>query len=99
MQNGMPGSVKTIGKDGKGVKFGTLVDPNQPFAKVHPIVASVFAKANARRNTLPISHPYEQSGGTRTEHLRKAEQAILTAALTNAYDQIITVIRNYLKTS
>lgn len=83
--------VKTVGSDGKAVKFGALVDPNQAFAKAHPIVASAFAGANTRRNMLPGSHPYEQSGGKRTQHLRKKEQAKIGAELTKAYAEIVRI--------
>jgi len=84
-------AVKIIGKDGKAVKFGSLVDPNQPFAKAYPLIASAFAQANARRNTLPGSHPYEQSGGKRTRHLSKREQARIRTELANAYSEVIRI--------
>jgi hypothetical protein len=88
---GLLAPVKTVGSNGNAVKFGSLVDPNQTFAKAHPIVASAFARANTRRNTLPGSHPYEQSGGKRTQHLRKNEQTRIAAELTNAYAEIIKI--------
>lgn len=38
-----PGVVTTVGRKGKPVTFGTLVDPSQPFARVYPVIASAFA--------------------------------------------------------
>jgi len=91
-QRRLPGAVKTVGKDGRAVQFGTLVDANQPFGKAHPSIASPFASANARRNTLPASHPYEQTGGKKTHHLRKREQAKIRAELTKAYAEVVRIV-------
>jgi retron-type reverse transcriptase len=85
----LSGVVRTVGKDGRAVKFGTMVDRNQPFAKAHPTIAYAFAIANARRNTLPGSHPYQQSGRQRTQYLKKKEQATIQGDLARAYAEII----------
>lgn len=87
-----PGVVKTVGRDGKPVKFGTLVDPHHAFAKVHPAIASAFAAANTRRNSLPGSHPYEQKTGKKARHLSKKEQRSLAANLEKAYVQFVGVM-------
>jgi hypothetical protein len=89
--NKRAGVVTTIGKNGKAVKFGHLVDPNQPFAKNYPVIASAFAAANARRNTLPVSHPYELTGGKRTKHLKKSEQTAIAQELSKAYADFIRI--------
>lgn len=86
-----PGVVKTVGRDGKPVKFGSLVDAGQPFARVYPIIASGFALANSRRNSLPGSHPYDQKTGGKARHLRKREQTTIAADLSKAYSEFIRV--------
>ena len=85
----LPGEVKTQGRDGKLISFGTLVDANQPFAKHFPQIAEAFRAVNSRRNALPGSHPYEAKGGARARHLKKGEQTNLTKKLSTAYVEII----------
>lgn len=89
----LPGIVKIIDKNGYAIKFGVLVGAGQTFAKTYPTIATAFAAANTRRNKLPGSHPYEQSGGQRTRHLGKKEQAHLAAELSKAYAEIIKIAR------
>ena len=88
--NNLNGVVKTVGRDGKLIKFGTLVDVNQPFSKNWTIIAKAFREANCRRNTLPGNHPYEAKGGARTQHLKKGEQGELAKKLAGAYAEIIS---------
>jgi len=90
--NRLAGMMKTKGKDGKLVKFGTLVDANQPFANHYPTIADGLRDANSRRNTLPLSHPYEVMGGARTRHLRKQEQVSLTEKLSKSYKEIRSLL-------
>lgn len=90
--NRLPGVMKTKGKDGKLVSFGTLVDPKQPFGNHYPVIAESLWDANSRRNTLPASHPYEVKGGTRARHLGKREQAILTVKLSKSYQEIFNLV-------
>ena len=87
----LPGTVKTQGKDGKLISFGTLVDANQPFAKRFPQIAEAFREMNSRRNALPGSHPYEAKGGTRARHLKKGEQTNLAKKLSTAYLETIAL--------
>ena len=90
--NQLPGVMKTTGKDGKLVKFGNLVDSNQPFAKRYPIIAEGLRDANSRRNTLPASHPYEIKGGSRARHLGRREQTGLTRRLSQSYQEILNFL-------
>jgi len=89
--SGRPGVIKTVDRNGNAVKFGVMVGPNQPFTRTYPIIASAFSRANARRNTLPASHPYEQSSGRKTSHLRKKEQTQIAQGLAKAYAEIIRI--------
>lgn len=88
--NGLPGGgQKTIGKDGKLVNFGTLLDPNAPFARAYPKIADAFRSVNDRRNKLPASHPYDQKGGDQNKPLMKKEQRDLVRNLRSAYNILV----------
>ena len=88
----LPGVMKTTGRNGKLVSFGTLVDVAKPFAIHYPNIATGFREANARRNTLPASHPYEIRGGSRTRHLSKREQGDLALKLSHSYQGIVNLL-------
>jgi hypothetical protein len=89
----MPGAVKMFGKNGKPVKYGTLLDPNQIFAQNYPVIALAFKACNDRRNSLPGSHPYEDNG-VETRWLDKSERDNLANLLKPAYTEIIHIIGN-----
>lgn len=89
--NNLPGAAKLFGKNGKPVKYGVLLDPNQAFAKSHLSVARILRTCNERRNSLPGSHPYEE-GGDRTRWLTKKEQNKIAKDLVVAYQEIIQII-------
>jgi len=85
----LPGACKTVGRDGRLVKYGNLIDSAQIFSRSHPDIASAFSAANTRRNKLPSSHPYDEKTQARTRALRKGEQRKLVTKLSNAYEQVI----------
>src|SRR5262249_42144966 len=60
---------KTVGKDGKLVDFGVMLDAGGPFAKTCPAIADCFREMNTRRNHLPVSHPYDKKTAKRSRHL------------------------------
>jgi hypothetical protein len=86
---GLPGACKTKNKYGQLVKFGVLVDPGQPFAIAHPLIAGAFRAANGRRNKLPSSHPYDEKTGMRNRVLSRQEQGSLAIRLAGAYLEIV----------
>jgi retron-type reverse transcriptase len=88
---GLPGAVKTKGRNGSDIKFGVLVGPNQPFSRAHPEIAGGLAAANTRRNNLPGSHPYELNTGKKARHLKKKEQGTIATVLARAYAEIIRI--------
>lgn len=90
--NRLSGAAKTKGKDGKLIKFGTLVDAQQPFARSHPTIAGGFREANVRRNELPASHAYKEKGGERTRLLSKREQDGLTKKLSISYRALLELL-------
>jgi hypothetical protein len=81
----MPGSAKLVGRDGKLVKLGSLLQVGAPFAVHHASIADPLRRANDRRNALPASHPYDEKRGVRNRHLSNREQARLVRYLRDAY--------------
>jgi len=89
---GLPGSLKSIDKNGQLITFGSLLDPKKAFAKHYPDVAAPFRAANDRRNTLPGSHPYSAKGGSQNRHLTKKERDRLQSQLSVAYRELPNVL-------
>jgi len=92
-KNGMKGVAKLIGRNGKPVKYGTLLDSKQIFALTYPLIADGLRICNDRRNNLPGSHPYKESG-TKTSWLTKPEQRELVKKLKVVYEEITKVVDN-----
>lgn len=69
-----PGACTTVGKDGRLVDFGVMLDASGSFAKSCPIVADCFREMNTRRNHLPVSHPYEKKTARRSKPLAAQER-------------------------
>lgn len=70
---GHPGACTTIAKNGQLIDFGVTLDPAGPFSVHCPGVAAVFRAMNARRNHLPVSHPYEKKTSSQSRYLRRHE--------------------------
>lgn len=85
-------------KDSKGVliDYGSLLDPNKPFATAYPVIGFALRKAHVRRNALPTSHPYEKKTAKRTTYLKKKEQRELAQELGAAYLEIETLLDSHL---
>jgi hypothetical protein len=86
-KSGLPGSMRIIGRDGRRIRFGVLLASGAPFDREFPLIAEAFRAVNMRRNSLPGSHPYEDSGA-RARFLKKGDRNRLVE---NAYQGIIDV--------
>lgn len=71
---GFPGACTLIRRDGQLVDFGVMLDASGPFSRQYPNIGSCFRDMNARRNSLPVSHPYEKRTGIQTKHLKAQER-------------------------
>ncbi|MEK9500597.1 RNA-directed DNA polymerase [Gaopeijia maritima] len=89
---GLPGGRSTTGRDGKLIKLGVLLDPNQAFTAARPQIATPFRACNDRRNTLPGSHPFDERGGAQNAYLQKSEYRDFLRDLGPAYDEIVAVV-------
>jgi len=86
-ETGKPGACKFRDRKGRLVDFGVMLDKSGPFSKCHPGIADCFREMNARRNRLPVAHPYEKKTGMQTRHLRVQERNRFVAQLRKAYKE------------
>jgi hypothetical protein len=81
-------------EDAKTVKaYGILLGVNKNFSQKYPIIGKAFRECNLRRNSLPGSHPYNNSG-QQNKWLMLKEQKDLTDQLKEAYREIIKFSRS-----
>ena len=91
-QKGLAGHSKTQDKNGKLVKYGTLIANNTPFDAAYPAVASHLRDVHQRRNKLPGSHPYDEKGGAKNKWLTKRERESLVPKIKNVFDAIAMIV-------
>lgn len=82
---GHPGSCTTIDVKGRLVDFGVTLDAKGAFSKNCPTIGDCFREMNARRNHLPVAHPYEKKTAAQSRHLRAQERNQYIARLRTAY--------------
>ena len=90
---GMPGHARTIGRNGKLVDFGILIQTGASFDTSYPNEAGLLRDVHERRNQLPGSHPYDKKGGTRNRFLKKEEQQPLVTKLGRIYAQLSGIVQ------
>lgn len=94
-QRSLPGGTQpTIGRDGRLVKYGTLLQPSGPFAMEFPSMSACLRKIHERRNRVPGSHPYESKGGTQNRWLRSRERDTMFNHVKTALCDIATYVSN-----
>lgn len=91
-QKGLAGHSKTQDKNGKLVKYGSLIAKNSPFDAAYPAVASDLREVHQRRNKLPGSHPYDEKGGAKNKWLTKRERKSLVPKIQNAFDAVAKIV-------
>jgi hypothetical protein len=82
---GHPARCKTVNRKGELIDFGVTLDAKGPFSQHLPQIADCFREMNARRNTLPVAHPYEKKTAAPARHLRADERNRFVAQLRKAY--------------
>jgi len=90
--SGHPASCTTVDKNGQLVDFGVTLDAYGPFSKYCPTIGDCFREMNARRNRLPVSHPYEKKTITQSRHLKTQERNQFVAQLRTAYADFVRLI-------
>ncbi|HQH51543.1 MAG TPA: reverse transcriptase domain-containing protein [Candidatus Hydrogenedentes bacterium] len=92
-QRGLPGgSQGTVGKDGRLVKYGNLLQPGGIFATAFPAVSASLLKVHERRSKLPGSHPYDEKGGAQNSWLKRPERDVMAREVCSALSHIASVI-------
>ena len=89
---GHPAACTTIDKKGSLVDFGLTLDANGSFSKNCPMIGDCFRDMNARRNRLPLSHPYEKKTSAQSRHLKAQERNQFVARLRTAYADVVALM-------
>lgn len=87
-----PASCTTVNKNGQLVPFGNTLDADGSFSKNCPAIGGCFRAMNARRNRLPVAHPYEKETASRSKHLEVKERNGFVARLRTAYADLTNLM-------
>ncbi|MGC1953106.1 MAG: reverse transcriptase domain-containing protein [Gammaproteobacteria bacterium] len=87
-----PAACTTIDKKGQLVDFGATLDASGPFSKNCPTIGDCFRDMNARRNHLPVLHPYEKKTAAQSRHLKAQERNQFVARLRTAYADLVALM-------
>lgn len=92
-QRGLAGGAqRTIGKDGRLVKYGSLIQANGTFAFARSAACALLLKIHERRNRLPGSHPYDEKGAKQNSWLRRNERDTLVNDVWTALSDIVATV-------
>ena len=89
---GHPAACTTVDRKGQLVDFGKTLEPNGPFSKNCTTIGDCFRDMNARRNRLPVSHPYEKKTAAQSRHLTAQERNQFVARMRTAYADFVTLM-------
>ncbi len=76
----------------KQVKFGSLVQSRGKLDQHHSTYASAIRDANARRNNLPSSHPFEEKTGNNSIPLKLKERNYYSSNIAKALNYLISYL-------
>jgi len=92
-QRGLPGGTqRTVGSDGRLVKYGQLLQHKSPFEVAFPAVSVSLQRVHDRRNHLPGSHPYDEKGGAQNRWLTMLERDTMLKDIAAALCRVATYI-------
>ena len=89
---GHPAACTTVDKNGQLVDFGVTLAANGPFSQNCTTIGDGFREMNARRNHLPVSHPYEKKTAAQSRHLKAQERNRLVFLLRKAYVDFVALM-------
>ena len=87
-----PAACTTVDKNGQLVDFGVTLDRHGPFSRNFPNIGTCFREMNARRNHLPVAHPYEKKTAAQSHYLKAQERDRIVAQLRTAYADFVGVM-------
>jgi hypothetical protein len=90
---GLPGQVATHNKHGELIDYGSTLHTGNSFSSAHPGIADVFRDMNARRNRLPLAHPYDKRTSGQNRYLATRERNKLVAGLRVAFGDIVGIVK------
>ena len=93
VQKGLQGHSKTSDKNGRLVKYGSLISQGGPFDRHYPAIAADLRDVHQRRNRLPGSHPYDEKGGVKNVWLTRAQRDALVPKVRGALDGLVIVVQ------
>ena len=82
----------TVDRNQQLVDFGVTLDAKGPFSKNCPTIGECFRDMNARRNHVPIAHPYEKKTAAQTRHVNAQERNQFVASLRTAYADLVKLM-------
>jgi hypothetical protein len=89
---GHPAACTVTNRKGQLVDFGVTLDANGPFSQNCPTIGNCFRAMNARRNQLPVSHPYEKQSAAQSRHLKAQERNEFAGKLRTAYAELLALM-------
>ena len=89
---GHPAACTTTDKKGRLVDYGVTLAAKGPFSQNCATVGDCFRDMNARRNHLPVSHPYEKDTAAHSRDLTAQERNRFVARMGTAYADFVTLI-------
>lgn len=90
-----PSACTTTNKNGQLVDFGVTLESKERFSSHHPAIGRTFREINARRNSVPVAHPYAKSSKLQTLPLGSQERNRLISLLATAYCDFILIMPPY----
>ena len=87
-----PAACRTIDRNGNLINFGSTLDVKGPFSQNFPGIAGCFRDMNARRNSLPPTHPYEKKTGAQSEYLKPRERNRFVNELRKTYADFVELM-------
>lgn len=82
----------TKDRNGLLVDFGVTLDASGPFSRNCPTVGDCFREVNARRNKLPVSHPYDKKTAVQSSYLKTQERNKFVGKLRAAYASLLPLM-------
>jgi retron-type reverse transcriptase len=87
-----PAACTTIGRDGRLVDYGVMLEASGVFSQQFATLGQNLRAVNARRNSLPASHPYDKRTALRSPPFKRTERNRLAAVLRDSYRDLALIL-------
>jgi hypothetical protein len=89
---GHAAACKTVDSRGQLLDFGVTLDSSGRFSRNCPAIADCFRRMNARRNHIPVSHPYEKRTAAQSRYLTPQERNQFVTELRTVYSDLVALM-------